>query len=74
MSQDERYRQLALFSVILAEVVLIPATLGGLVWLLLSGSPFRGIFTMIGALGGLTFAFYRIHLMMRKKNDGSEGK
>jgi len=31
MSQDERYKQLALFSVIMAEVVVTPVALGGLI-------------------------------------------
>ena len=72
MSQDERYRQLALFSVILAEVVISPGALGALLFFLTKASPYRAGFAILGALLGLGVAFYRISQMMkRKKTDES---
>lgn len=67
MSQDERYRQLALFSVIVAEVVITPAACGALVYFLTRGTGFRLGFSMIGVFGGLAIAFYRISLIMKKQ-------
>jgi len=72
MSQEERYRQLALFSVIVAEVVITPAALGGLVYALARHSSARGLFAMLGALIGLVVAFYRISLMMKRNKDESD--
>ncbi len=71
MSQDERYRQLALFTVILAEVVVIPSVLGGLVWYLARALAVRGVLSAIAAFIGLGIAFYRISLM-RKKREGHD--
>jgi hypothetical protein len=67
MSQDERYRQLALFSVILAEVVMIPAVLGGLVWFAARNLAARGLLSTVAAVFGLGIAFYRISRMMKKQ-------
>ena len=67
---DERYRQLALFSLIVAEVIITPAACGGLIYLLTRTSPSRALFAFLGALVGLAVAFYRISLIM-KKQDGS---
>ncbi len=67
MSQDERYRQLALFSVILAEVVALPAVLGGVVWYLSRNLALQGALSAIAAVFGLGIAFYRISLMMKKQ-------
>ena len=75
MSEEGKYRQLALFSIILMEVVLLPASTGGLVYWLTRESSARGIFAILGALIGLVAAFYRISKMMKKAgSDGSEGK
>ena len=75
MSQDERYRQLALFSVIMAEVVVTPVALGGLVYALTRSLPGRGVFASLGAVAGLVIAFYRISLLMKKKKSHeTEGK
>jgi ABC-type nitrate/sulfonate/bicarbonate transport system permease component len=75
MSQDERYKQLALFSVIMAEVVVTPVALGGLIYALTRNLPGRGLYAALGALAGLVIAFYRISLLMKKrKPHDSEGK
>ena len=68
MSQDERYRQLALFSVIVAEVVITPVALGGLIYAVTKNIPGRTGFALVGALAGLGIAFYRISLLIKKKN------
>ena len=75
MSQDERYRQLALFSVIIAEVVITPVALGGLLFFLTKATPYRAAFAIVGALLGLGVAFYRISQMMkRQRGNGQPGK
>ena len=67
MSQDDRYRQLALFSVIVAEVVFTPLVLGGLLYFLARAHAFKIWLGMFGALGGLAIAFYRIIQLMKKQ-------
>ncbi|NDF14816.1 hypothetical protein EB061_05790 [bacterium] len=75
MSQNEKYRQLALFSVIVAEVVVTPAACGGLAYLLTDGFPARIGISLIAVFVGLAVAFYRISLMFkRQKRNEAEGK
>jgi hypothetical protein len=75
MSQDERYRQLALFSVIVAEVVITPAACGALIYFLVRESPYRLALSMLAVFGGLAIAFYRISLIIkRQKNRDPERK
>jgi hypothetical protein len=74
MSQDERYRQLALFSVIIAEVVITPVALGGLIYFATKGLPARMALSAVGAVLGLVIAFYRISLLMKKGKDEPERK
>ena len=66
MSQDERYRQLALFSVIVAEVVFTPLALGGLLYFLARAHSFKIWLGMFVAMAGLAIAFYRITQLMKK--------
>ncbi len=68
MSEDERYRQLALFSVIVAEVVITPVGLGGLVYTLTKHSQGRVWYSLMAAILGLIIAFYRISLLVKKKS------
>jgi uncharacterized Tic20 family protein len=76
MSEDIRYRQLALFSVIIGQVVLIPSLLGGLAYWLLRTSSFQTLGTVGGAILGLCLAFYRISLIKKTldENNGSDTK
>ena len=75
MSQDERYRQLALFTVIMAEVVVTPVALGGLAFWLSRGTPAQFILATSGAVVGLGIGFYRISLLLKKrKGDETGGK
>jgi len=75
MSQDERYRQLGLFAVIMAEVVVTPVALGGLAYWLARGSQARVPLAAIGAVAGLGVGFYRISLLLKKrKGDEPLGK
>jgi hypothetical protein len=67
MSDDERYRQLALFSVIVAEVVITPVGLGGLVYALTKHASGRVWYSLLAAMLGLIIAFYRISLLVKKK-------
>jgi hypothetical protein len=75
MSQNEKYRQLALFSVIVAEVVVTPAACGGLVYFLAKNFPARIGMSLVAVFVGLGIAFYRISLMFkRQKQNDPEGK
>jgi hypothetical protein len=73
MSQDERYRQLAVFSLIVAEVVFTPLLLGGLMALIFRSHPAKTGFSILGALVGLVLAFYRIS-KLAKRTGGKDGK
>ena len=67
MSEDEnKYRQLAMFSVIVAEVVITPSALGGAAYWLLRGSNFQIIATCVAGIAGLAIAFYRISLLRKR--------
>jgi hypothetical protein len=68
MSKEDSYRQLAVFSTIVAEVVISPGLLGGATYWLLRGSFLQPILTPIAAVLGLVIAFYRISLL-RKQMD-----
>ena len=75
MSSDERFKQLALFSVIVAEVVITPAAIGGLVYYLARALPSRNFWVLLGALSGLGIAFYRIMLILKnQKKDETQRK
>ena len=75
MSSDERFKQLALFSVIVAEVVITPAAIGGLVYYLARSLPSRNFWVLLGALSGLGIAFYRIMLILKnQKKDETQRK
>jgi hypothetical protein len=65
---EKKYKQLALFSVIVAEVVVTPSVLGGLVYWLMRGNNFQIVYTMIGAVLGLVVAFYRIYQVYKIQN------
>ena len=73
MSRDEKYRQLAVFSVIVAEVVVTPLVLGGLMALIFRNHPGKSGFSVLGALVGLALAFFRIS-KISKKAGGEDGK
>ncbi len=62
---EKKYKQLALFSVIIAEVVITPSVCGGIVYWLLKGHHFQFTLSIIAALGGLVIAFYRIFKIYR---------
>jgi ABC-type nitrate/sulfonate/bicarbonate transport system permease component len=65
-SRQLRNRQLALFSVIVAEVVVTPSGLGGAVYWLLREHEYQTLWTGVAALVGLGVAFYRIYLMNQR--------
>lgn len=66
MNDDSKFRQLALFSVIVAEVVITPSAMGFLVYWLLKKSTFQVGGAAIAALLGLVVAFYRISLLRKQ--------
>ena len=68
MSDEDKYKQLGLFGVILAEVVITPSVLGGLVYWLMKNSTFQLFGTSAAAVLGLGVGFYRISLL-RKSMD-----
>ncbi len=65
---EKKYKQLALFSVIVGEVVITPSLLGGLAFWLLKDKPYQTTFTVIGAFVGLGIAFYRIYQLNKVQN------
>jgi hypothetical protein len=73
MSRDEKYRQLAVFSVIVAEVVVTPLVLGGLMGLIFRNHPGKSGFSVLGALVGLALAFYRISKISKRAGE-KDGK
>jgi hypothetical protein len=71
MSEENKYRQLAMFTTIVAEVVISPALLGGLAYYLFRNSALLGVFVPLAALLGLAIAFYRIS-QLRKRFEKNE--
>jgi hypothetical protein len=75
MNDDERYRQLGLFSLIVAEVVFTPLVTGGILLFLFRNHALRTGIAVFGAIAGLGLAFFRIGIMLRKKNGSdTQGK
>ena len=66
-----RYRQLAIFSTIVAEVVITPSVIGGLVYVLTRGKSSQVLWTGVGAVFGLVIGFYRVYLISKKMSQGS---
>jgi hypothetical protein len=71
---DERYRQLALFTLILAEVVVTPTLLAGGMFWLFRDRPFRNLAVLLAALAGLVIGFYRVSLIQKKMRKNESGK
>jgi hypothetical protein len=71
MKTEMKYRQLAMFSVIVLEVVVTPSVLGGAVFYFCRGQSNQVIYSALAAALGLAIAFYRIGLLHKKwsKND-----
>jgi hypothetical protein len=66
MSEENKYRQLAMFSTIVAEVVITPTALGFGAYWLTRGMSLQLVFTSVAALLGLVVAFYRISLLRKR--------
>jgi hypothetical protein len=71
---DERYKQLALFTLILAEVVVTPTVLAGGVYWLFRDQSFRNLAVFIAALAGLIVGFYRVALIQKRMKKNESGK
>jgi positive regulator of sigma E activity len=71
---DERYKQLALFTLILAEVVVTPTVLAGGVYWLFRDQSFRNLAVFIAALVGLIVGFYRVALIQKRMKKNESGK
>jgi len=67
-TNEKKYKQLALFSIIVGEVVITPSILGGLAFWLLKGKSLQTAVTAIAAFAGLGIAFYRIYLLYKVQN------
>ena len=66
--EEKKYKQLALFSVIVAEVVITPCALGGLTYWLMKGKELQMPLTAAGALLGLCVAMYRVYQIYKIQN------
>jgi len=71
---NERYRQLALFTLIIAEVVVTPSILAGGMYWLFSDRTYRNIAVFIAALAGLIIGFYRVALIQKRMRKDDNGK
>lgn len=67
-SNEKKYKQLALFSVIVAEVVVTPSVLGGLVYWLMKGKELQITLSVVAAFVGLGIAIYRIYQVYKLQN------
>jgi uncharacterized membrane protein len=65
-SEENKYRELAVFTTIVAEVVITPSALGGAAFWLLRRSSFQVVATCIAGAAGLAIAFYRIFLLRKR--------
>ncbi len=72
MSDESKYRQLALFSVIVAEVVITPCAMGFLANWWFKGKSFQTEATAVAALLGVVVAFYRISLLRKQMENRDE--
>ena len=66
MSEENKYRQLAMFSTIVAEVLITPSACGAAAYWLSKHSSLQIVFTSVAALLGLVVAFYRISLLRKR--------
>lgn len=69
-SNGKKYKQLAIFSTIVAEMVLTPSLLGGGTYFLLQQHPYRVILSGLGIFIGFGIAIYRVYRLneaFRKK-------
>ena len=73
MNEENRFRQLSLFSVIVAELLIVPSGLGGGIYLLTQKSNYKILYAGLGVMLGLGLAIYRIFLMS-KRLTSEEGK
>jgi len=62
---EKKYKQLALFSVIIAEIVITPCVLGGLAYWLTKGKSFQMMLTCVAAFLGLCIGIYRIYTVYK---------
>jgi hypothetical protein len=62
---EKKYKQLALFSVIVAEVVITPSIFGLVTHYLLKGKSIQIPATVLASLLGLVVAFYRIYQLYK---------
>jgi positive regulator of sigma E activity len=71
---DERYRQLALFTLILAEVAVTPSILAGAAYWIFKNQSFRNLAVLFSTFMGLGIGFYRVYLLQKRnqKNDTRE--
>ena len=71
--EEKKYKQLAMFSVIVAEMVVTPCVLGGLVFWSMNGRALQKVLTVVAAFLGLSVAIYRIFKIYKIQSEG-EGK
>ena len=71
---EKKYKQLALFSVITAEIVITPCVLGGLAFWLSQGKSFQMAATCLSGFLGLCIGIYRIYTVYKAQSkDDSSG-
>jgi hypothetical protein len=71
---EKKYKQLGLFSIIVAEVVVTPCALGGLAYWLTKGHSSQMLFASVAAFVGLGVAIYRIFQLykIQSRDDSNE--
>jgi len=70
---ENKYKQLALFSVITAEIVITPCALGGLAYWLSQGKSFQMLVTCLSAFLGLCIGIYRIYTVYKTQSQDDAG-
>lgn len=64
---DFKFQQFALFGIIVSEMVITPALLGGGAYYLTRGKAHSEIISLLAALVGIAIAFYRIWLFQKNR-------
>ncbi|MBS1959300.1 MAG: hypothetical protein JST80_07515 [Bdellovibrionales bacterium] len=65
--KEEQYRQFGYLYVIIAELIVSPSAVGGLVYFLTRGNSLQLLFTILGVLAGMGIAFYRIFQFSKRR-------
>ena len=69
---EKKYKQLALFSVITAEIVVTPCVFGAIAYWFTKKNEWQMLMTTLAAAAGLLIGFYRVFLIYKTIQKSSE--